>query len=70
MKSKITRKLKKPQSSEPKSRDKVRKIYSATRATKKIGKSTTPLADRRSGTRADRHKSKGILKQIQLELNG
>jgi hypothetical protein len=69
MKSKSPRKFKQPQVDGSKSRDKVRKLYSDFRAAEKSGKSRPPLAERRAGTRAGRHKSKGILKQIQVKLN-
>lgn len=70
MKLKNTRKLKEPQANGSKSRDKVRKIYSDIRAAEKSGKISAPLAERRSGTRAARHKSKGLLKQIEMKFNG
>lgn len=52
------------------SRDKVRKTRDDTHAAKKIGKSRTPLADRRAGTRAQRRVTKEVLKEVQTKFNG
>ena len=64
MKSKSNRKFKQPEDNGSKSRDKVRKMYNDARAAEKVGKNRTPLAERQADTRARRHKSHGILKQI------
>jgi hypothetical protein len=52
------------------SRDKVRKMRDDFRAAEKIGKSTTPLAEKRAGTRAQRRVTKEILKEVQTKING
>jgi len=52
------------------SRDKVRKTRDDSHAAKKIGKSRTPLADRRAGTRAQRRGEKEVLKEVQTKFNG
>jgi hypothetical protein len=52
------------------SRDKVRKMRDDSHAAKKIGKSTTPLAEKRSGTRANRRVTKEALKEVQTKFNG
>jgi hypothetical protein len=51
------------------SRDKARKMRDDSHAVKKIGKIRTPLADRRSDTRAQRRVTKEILKEAQTKLN-
>ncbi|HXN17989.1 MAG TPA: hypothetical protein VN875_06625 [Candidatus Binatus sp.] len=51
------------------SRDKVRKMRDDSHAVKKIGKIRTPLAERRSKTRALRHETKEVLKEVQSKLN-
>jgi hypothetical protein len=52
------------------SRDKVRKTRDDFRAAEKIGKSKTPLADKRAGTRAQRRVTKEVLKEVQTKFNG
>jgi hypothetical protein len=52
------------------SRDKARKTRDDIRALGKIGKSRTPLADRRAGTRAQRRVTKEELKEVQTKFNG
>jgi hypothetical protein len=52
------------------SRDKVRKMRDDSHAVKKIGKITTPLADKRAGTRANRRVTKEALKEVQTKFNG
>ena len=52
------------------SRDKVRKMRDDSRAAKKIGKSTTPLSEKRSATRANRRVTKEALKEVQTKFNG
>jgi hypothetical protein len=52
------------------SRDKVRKMRDDFRAAEKIGKSRTPLAEKRAGTRARRRVTKEILKEVQTKFNG
>lgn len=52
------------------SRDKVRKMRDDSHAVKKIGKITTPLADKRAGTRANRRVTKEVLKEVQTKFNG
>jgi len=52
------------------SRDKVRKTRDDLHAAKKIGKSRTPLAERRAGTRAQRRVTKEELKEVQTKFNG
>jgi hypothetical protein len=47
------------------SRDKARKMRDDSHAVKKIAKIRTPLAERRSETRAQRHVAKEILKEVQ-----
>ena len=51
------------------SRDKSRKMRDDSHAVKKLGKLRTPLADRRSETRAQRHVTKEALKEVQSKLN-
>jgi hypothetical protein len=51
------------------SRDKARKMRDDSHAVKKIGKIRTPLADRRSDTRAQRRVTKEILKEAQTKIN-
>ncbi len=52
------------------SRDKVRKTRDDFRAAGKIGKSRTPLAERRADTRAQRRGTKEVLKEVQTKFNG
>jgi len=52
------------------SRDKARKIRDDSHAVKKLRKIRTPLAERRSDSRAERHVTKEILKESQTKLNG
>jgi hypothetical protein len=52
------------------SRDKVRKTRDDSHAAEKIGKSRTPLADRRADTRAQRRVTKEELKEVQTKFNG
>jgi hypothetical protein len=52
------------------SRDKVRKARDDFRAVEKIGKSRTPLAEKRAGTRAQRRVTKEVLKEVQTKFNG
>jgi hypothetical protein len=52
------------------SRDKVRKMRNDSHAAKKIGKIRTPLAEKRTDTRARRRVTKEILKEVQTKLNG
>jgi hypothetical protein len=52
------------------SRDKARKIRDDSHAAKKLGRIRTPLAERRSDTRAQRRVTKEILKESQTKLNG
>jgi hypothetical protein len=52
------------------SRDKVRKMRDDSHAVKKIGKITTPPADKRAGTRANRRVTKEALKEVQTKFNG
>jgi hypothetical protein len=52
------------------SRDKARKVRDDFRAAGKIGKSKTPLADKRAGTRAQRRGTKEVLKEVQTKFNG
>jgi hypothetical protein len=52
------------------SRDKARKVRDDFRAAEKIGKSKTPLADKRAGTRAQRRVTKEVLKEVQTKFNG
>jgi hypothetical protein len=52
------------------SRDKARKMRDDFRAAEKIGKSRTPLAEKRAGTRAGRRVTKEILKEVQTKFNG
>jgi len=52
------------------SRDKVRKMRDDSHAAKKIGKITTPLGEKRSGTRANRRVTKEALKEVQTKFNG
>ena len=62
----------KPKKDQPKisvSRDKVRNARDNFRIAESKTKLRTPLADRRSDTRAKRRLSKGALKQVQDKLN-
>lgn len=52
------------------SRDKSRKMRDDSHAVRKLGKIRTPLAERRSDTRAQRRVTKEILKEAQTKLNG
>ncbi len=52
------------------SRDKARKVRDDSHAVKTIDKIRTPLAERRSDTRAQRRVTKEILKEAQTKLNG
>ena len=52
------------------SRDKARKTRDDFRGAGKIGKSKTPLADKRAGTRAQRRVTKEELKEVQTKFNG
>ena len=52
------------------SRDKVRKTLDDSHAVKKIGRITTSLAQKRSGTRANRRETKEALKEVQTKFNG
>ncbi len=52
------------------SRDKVRKMRDDSHAAKKIGKIRIPLAERRTDTRARRHVTKEMLKEVQTNFNG
>jgi hypothetical protein len=52
------------------SRDKARKTRDDIRALGKIGKSRTPLAEKRAGTRAQRRVTKEVLKEVQTKFNG
>ncbi len=52
------------------SRDKARKMRDDSHAAKKIGKIKTSLAEKRTGTRARRHVTKEILKEVQTNFNG
>ena len=70
MKTKSSKKFEQPELSGSMSRDKARKLYSESRAAEKSGKSKSPVAERRMSARAARHKSKGLLKQIQVKFNG
>ncbi len=70
MKSKGVKKFKRAQVNRPESRDKLRKIYDDFRAAEKKDKSKTPRAEIRSGTRAQRRVTKGILKQYEVKFNG
>jgi hypothetical protein len=63
------KKSKKGQAKTSVSRDKARKMRDDSHAVKKLGKIRTPLAERRSETRAQRHVSKEILKEVQSKLN-
>jgi hypothetical protein len=62
----------KPKKDQPKisvSRDKVRNARDNFRIAESKTKIRTPLADRRSDTRAKRRQEKGALKQFQDKLN-
>jgi hypothetical protein len=63
------KKSKRTQAKASVSRDKTRKMRDDSHAVKKIGKIRTPLADRRSETRAQRHVTKEHLKEVQSKLN-
>jgi hypothetical protein len=52
------------------SRDKVRKMRDDSHAAKKIGKIRTPLAEKRTDTRARRRVTKEVLKEVQTKFNG
>jgi hypothetical protein len=52
------------------SRDKDRKMRDDSHAVKKIGKIKTPLAEKRTDTRARRRVTKEILKEVQTKFNG
>jgi hypothetical protein len=52
------------------SRDKDRKMRDDSHAVKKIGKIKTPLAEKRTDTRAGRRVTKEILKEVQTKFNG
>ena len=52
------------------SRDKARNARDDIRALGKIGKSRTPMAERRAGTRAQRRVTKEVLKEVQTKFNG
>jgi hypothetical protein len=69
MKSKGT-KSKRARTNRSGSRDKVRKARDDFRAAEKIGKSRTPLAEKRAGTRAQRRVTKEVLKEVQTKFNG
>jgi len=52
------------------SRDKDRKMRDDSHAVKKIGKIRTPLAEKRTDTRANRRVTKEALKEVQTKFNG
>jgi hypothetical protein len=52
------------------SRDKDRKMRDDSHAAKKIGKIRTPLAEKRTDTRARRRVTKEVLKEVQTKFNG
>lgn len=54
----------------PVSRDKARKMRDDSHAAKKIGKIRIPLAERRTDTRARRHVTKEMLKEVQTKFHG
>ena len=64
------KKSKQRQAKGSESRDKVRKERDDFRAAEKIGKSKTPLAEKRASTRAQRRGTKEILKEVQTKFNG
>lgn len=64
------KKSKQGQAKASESRDKVRKVRDDFRAAEKIGKSKTPLAEKRAATRAQRRGTKEVLKQVQTKFNG
>jgi hypothetical protein len=51
------------------SRDKIRKMREEFRAAEKVGKVKTPLAEKRADTRARRHVTKEVLKDVQNKFN-
>ena len=63
------KKSKRAQAKASVSRDKARKMRDDYHAVKKIGEIRTPLAERRSQTRAQRHVTKENLKEVQSKLN-
>ena len=64
------KKSKQGQAKGSESRDKVRKERDDFRAAEKIGKSKTPLGQKRASTRAQRRGTKEILKEVQTKFNG
>ena len=68
MKSKATQSKQAPTKTSV-SRDKVRKMRDDSHSAKKIGKTTTPLAEKRSNTRAQRRVTKEALKEVQTKFN-
>jgi hypothetical protein len=64
------KKLKRAGAKGSESRDKARNARDDIRALGKIGKSKTPLAEKRAGTRAQRRVTKEELKEVQTKFNG